>query len=469
MLNRFERMTRTENDVLRITRNAMLLAGMIAIGGAALAQNTIPDAQVEANVLKALAGAPELASESITTHTVYGVVTLSGSVSNEQARTKAENLAANARGVTKVVDELSLGASAITNQGPGPMSSAPPSAQPGAQPLVLQSDGTYAPATAANAPAPGSVPATAAQRNNPDADQQLDLQTEQQQTQNPQPQDGAAQPQYPSQPQYPQQQGSNVPPPNYPQGFPQYPQQPYGRQPMNPQYAQQPGMAPVPGGQVGGEHVVIPPGALLRVRIDRFLATDKTPAGTTFSGIISNDVVAGGEVAIPRGATVQGTVIQSVKSGALKGRGEMSLQLTSVTLGGKTYPLVSDVWAHDGADKTVETINRTAGLGGFGAIVGAIAGGGAGAAIGGGIGAAAGLGSSAASRTGQVYIPAESMLIFHTAQETPVVTLSEQEMQRLSYGVPGGGDQRAVRRPYAYPPGYPAYPPGYYPYGYPHQ
>jgi hypothetical protein len=69
-----------------------------------------------------------------------------------------------------------------------------------------------------------------------------------------------------------------------------------------------------------------------------------------------------------------------------------------------------------------------------------------------------------------VYIPAEAMLIFHTAQDTPVTTLSEAEMQRLGYGVPAGGDQRALRRPYAYPPGYyPAYPPGYYPYGYPHE
>ncbi len=157
------------------------------------------------------------------------------------------------------------------------------------------------------------------------------------------------------------------------------------------------GMAPVPGGQEGGQNVVVPSGVLIRVRINRPLSSDRTPAGTTFDGIVANDVTAGGEVAIPRGAAVEGRVLSAEKSGALKGRGEMQIQLTQVTLGGKNYALVSDVWDHHGGDKTIETINKTAGLGAVGAVFGALAGGGVGAAVGGGVGAALGLGSSAAS------------------------------------------------------------------------
>ena len=48
--------------------------------------STVPDAQVEANVLKALAGAPQLADQPITTTTVYGVVTFSGQVRDEPTR-----------------------------------------------------------------------------------------------------------------------------------------------------------------------------------------------------------------------------------------------------------------------------------------------------------------------------------------------------------------------------------------------
>jgi hypothetical protein len=459
------------SEAIRVSRNALLLVGIIAAGGAAQAQSSIPDAQVEANVLKALAGSPELANESITTKTVYGTVTLSGTVTDEAARTKAENLAANANGVQKVVDELTLsGRQTAQNQASG-------------GDRVLLSDGTYGPAPVATAtdqqpqlaggaPQPGSAPAASAQRNNPDADAALDRQMDQQaQQQNPQQNPPPSYGQQPAQPGTMANGQAPYPPAQYPRRpiyspYPYgYPQQPaYGQQP--PQYAQQPQM----GGQVAGQTVTIPAGGLLRVRINRSLRSDKSAPGTTFDAVVVNDVVANGLVAIPRGAAVQGKVIDAKSSGALTGRGEMSIQLTSVTLGGKVYPLNSDVWAHNGGDKTIETVNKTAGIGAFGAIVGALAGGGEGAAIGAGVGAAAGLGSSAASGHGQVFLPAESIVTFHTAGDTQVATVSEQEMQRLAYGVPAAGDQRPVPRAYrVYPGYYPGYyrAPVYYPYGYP--
>ena len=44
---------------------------------------TLPDAQIESNVLRALASAPELSSQNIQTSTVYGTVTLTGNVHDE--------------------------------------------------------------------------------------------------------------------------------------------------------------------------------------------------------------------------------------------------------------------------------------------------------------------------------------------------------------------------------------------------
>ena len=66
----------------------------------------MPDAQIEASVLKALAGAPELADQTITSTTVYGVVTLNGTVRDEPSRDLAEHLVANTVGVQKVVDRM---------------------------------------------------------------------------------------------------------------------------------------------------------------------------------------------------------------------------------------------------------------------------------------------------------------------------------------------------------------------------
>jgi hypothetical protein len=446
----------------RFPRQSLLAISLIGAFGTVAAQSTIPDAQVEANVLKALAGAPELANESITTRTVYGTVTLSGSVSGEAARTKAENLAANAKGVQKVVDELRLASENAQNPAPQPTPSAD-----NAAPLLLQSDGTYAPAGTQN-PAPGTAPAETAQRNNPEADQALDQQPASQASMPAQPNTAAAQPVYPPQPN-----GRRPVYPTYPgytpYGYPQQgAQQPYPQQPPAGNYAQQPyPQQPPMGGQVAGQPVTIPSGALLRVRVNHTLNSNHSQPGTIFDGTVVNDVIANGLVAIPRGASVQGKVVDSKSSGALGGRGQLSIQLTQVTLGGKSYPVASDVWAHNGNDKTIETVNKTLGVGALGAVIGAIAGGGKGAAIGGGVGAAAGLGSSAASGNGEVFIPAEAIVTFHTVADTQVATVSEQEMQRLAYGAGPGAEQPPLRRVYRVYPGYPSPYPGYYPYPYP--
>src|ERR1700744_668074 len=92
---------------------AVLVTHLVLVGGVGFAQSksaTLPDAQIEANVLKALAGAPELAEQAITSTTVYGVVTLSGTVRNEPLRDLADHLVSNTAGVVKVVDQLVVGA-----------------------------------------------------------------------------------------------------------------------------------------------------------------------------------------------------------------------------------------------------------------------------------------------------------------------------------------------------------------------
>lgn len=430
-------------------------AFLLGVSGAPLAQAGLSDAQVESNVLRALAGAPELANQAISTRTVYGTVTLSGSVTTEKARNRAETLASTAVGVKKVVDELTLSSDS---------DSVPARTADGAENnphagMVLQSDGSYAapndePSTNAAA---GTPPAY--QRNDPDSDQALDRQMDQANGLN-SAQSGSSIPPQAS-PSYPQQ---SYPSQNYPQqGYPQqnYPQQLYPQQGgYSPRgYNGTPYSAPMDGGQIAGQHVLIPAGTLVRVRVNQRLASDRSQPGDAFEGVVVNDVVSGNAIAIPRGATVQGRVVDSKASGLFKGRGELTLELTRVMLAGRGYPIVSDQWTHNGADKTLQTVNRTAGVGALGAIVGAIAGGGEGAAIGAGVGAAAGLGSSAASGRGQVVIPSEAVVTFHLAQPATVETVSEQEMERLAYGVPIGADPRYAR-PRAYQRPYSPYPYG---------
>ena len=391
----------------------LLSLSAMAQGGAAKAP-VMPDAQIEANVLKALAGAPQLADEKITTTTVYGEVTLSGSVKDEPTRALAETLASQAAGVKKVIDELTLSSDGSTANSQNRQDGA---TQGSSQ--DPRSRGTMAPS------------APPYEREAQDANQQ-----------------GGAN------------QGN-------PAGQPgQYPPPPPGRRGYRPPPASYDEAAEPYGAQRGGQPVSVPSGALVRIRINQGLDSKHAIKGATFDAVVVNDVVADGAVAIPRGASVQGSVVDVKTSGALSGRGELSLQLNQVVLAGKVFPIVSDKWSSVGADKTIHTVNNTVGLGAVGALIGAVAGGGSGAAIGAGAGAAAGLGTSAASGGGQALIPPEAILTFHLTQPAQVTTVSQAEMDRLAYGVPVGAQQpRLVRR--GPPPGYccgPGYSyPGYYP------
>jgi hypothetical protein len=386
---------------------AALAGGFVLSVAGASAQNTstaVPDAQVESNVLKALASAPELSTQNIQSSTVYGTVTLTGNVHDETMRTTAENLVARAQGVQKVVDELALGdapppgddqANRDDQNGLPPNGQQPNGTQNNQ--MVLQSDGTYAPApNQAGGPPPG---------------------------QNMQDQNGAP----PPDGQNMQDQNGGAPPPPDGQGPPD------GRQPMGQNYGPPPNGAPIPGGQRAGIPVTVPPGSMLRIRINRGLDSNHIQIGAPFDGTVLTDIIADGEVAVPRGATVSGVVIAAKKAGAFKGQGELSLQINSLTLGGQVYPLNTEVWAENGRDKTPGTVGATVGTSAFGALLGGLAGGGVGAAIGAGAGAGVGLAGSAAAPRGQIIIPPESVLTFRTADPVTVKTVSEREMERLSY------------------------------------
>jgi hypothetical protein len=420
------------NSSWQVSCAALLSAGMF-LGSMAQAQTksgTIPDAQIEANVLKALAGAPELADQSIASTTVYGVVTLNGTVRDEPSRDLAEHLVANTAGVQKVVDQLVISAPAAASS----------DTQQGGSNPNLQSDGTMAPPQGQGQNGAGAPPPPQAGQYPPQYP----------------PQAGQYPPQYPSQagqypPQYPNQAGQY--PPQYPAQQGQYPPQ-YG-QPYPPQYA----LPYVP--QKGGDAVVVPANSTLRVRINQGLSSKNAVQGAAFDGVVLSNVLVGNQIAIPRGATFQGVVADVHTAGQLSGKGELKLQLTNVTFGGKTYPINTDFWWHQGASKTGNTVGNTVGLAGLGAVIGAVAGGGVGAAVGAGVGGVAGLGISSASGKGEASLPSEAIVTFHLTQPADVTTVSQAELNRLGAGIPQVPQQMQQRYPPP-PPGYPYYGPAYY-------
>jgi hypothetical protein len=178
--------------------------------------------------------------------------------------------------------------------------------------------------------------------------------------------------------------------------------------------------------------------------------------------LVIQDVAVGGVLAIPRGATVHGVVTEVQKAGALSGSPELALQLTSLELGGQSYPLDSNQFRVKGPDKAGSTVGHALGGAILGAIIGGAADRGFGAAVGAGAGAAAGTAASAATPGPGIWIPAEAQVDFHLQAPLTVRPVSPREAARLAQGLYQGGPA-LYRRGYPPPPPYPyGYPPVYY-------
>jgi len=162
--------------------------------------------------------------------------------------------------------------------------------------------------------------------------------------------------------------------------------------------------------------IVVPAGTVLTVRTGQGLSSKNSQTGQTFLAELAQPVSVGGRSALPTGSTVSGTVVTAKAKGKIKGEGQLDLALTSISLGGHTYSIQTNVLSSTVKGKGKRTAGTTGGGAAGGALIGGIAGGGKGAAIGAGVGAAAGFIGGALTGNKQIEIPAESALSFTLAQ-----------------------------------------------------
>lgn len=158
--------------------------------------------------------------------------------------------------------------------------------------------------------------------------------------------------------------------------------------------------------------VVVPAGTELVVTIDQALSSKSSQAGQTFLATVAQPVSLEGKTAIPKGSSVSGTVLTAKAKGKIKGEGELSITLKSITVRGQTYPLQTASLDSTVKGKGKRTAVTTGGGAAAGALIGGIAGGGKGAGIGALVGAAGGLIGGAATGNKQIEIPAETALTF---------------------------------------------------------
>lgn len=406
----------------RLIPQALAWAGLVALCGAlALAQGAAApsshadpvrtDGQIEMDVVHALDASTVLKNDLITAATIQGQVTLSGTVALASSRDLAESIVTHVQGVVKVNNNLKVG----NPQNPPP-----------AQNTADSQPGNDNSAASPSAPGMNDGPLPPSAQNDAQAQLRAQIRAEviaelraQRQAQR------QAQEDDPSS-----------------------------------SYEYQPLPSPPPAREAPKGPVTIPQGALLQLRTNEPVGSKHAKDNEPVQFVVIRDVIVGGVLAIPRGATVHGVVAEVKKPGDLGGSAELALKLTSLDLGGQSYPVDSGLFKVRGPNKAGRTVGSAVGTGILGTMIGCAVGRGAGCAIGAGAGVAAGTAASAASPGPNVWIPAEALVEFHLNAPLTVTPVSAREAARLAQGLYQGGPTLHQR-------GYGPYYGQPYPYGYP--
>jgi hypothetical protein len=159
--------------------------------------------------------------------------------------------------------------------------------------------------------------------------------------------------------------------------------------------------------------VTIPAGTTLSVRLSDGLDSERNQVGDTFHATLNSPIVIDDQVVLPKDADVEGRVVDVKSAGRFAGGSNLTLELTSLSVNGKTYNLQTSEWAKNGTGEGKKTAAKTGGGALLGAIIGGLAGGGRGAAIGTVAGGAAGAGTAAATnKANQIKLAPEALLSF---------------------------------------------------------
>jgi hypothetical protein len=316
------------------------------------------DAQVASDVQNKIYSDAGIQSRQISVQAANGVVTLSGDVTSDVERNAAANDAGAIDGVRTVINNLQVQQA----QAAPPASEAPPQPvqKPAAQPKKR---------------------AAAKTRHHHDVqDDQTASDATLANSISPQP------------PVTPQPEAQPAPPPPAPLPPPAPPQK-----------------------------VTIPAGTQLSVRLTDPLDSEKNHVGDSFHGTLSTPIVLGGDTIIPSGVDVVGPVAAVQSAGRFAGSSLLTLELTSLSVNGKTYNVQTNQWSRQGKGEGKNTATKV-GIGtAAGAILGGLIGGGKGAAIGAASGAGAGTGVSAAKKGEQIKLSPEAVLNFQTINTLTVI------------------------------------------------
>jgi len=167
--------------------------------------------------------------------------------------------------------------------------------------------------------------------------------------------------------------------------------------------------------------ITIPAGTVLNVRLNEKVSSGVQTNGDAFSATMDQPLIIDGLVIAERGAKVEGVVVEATRSGRVKGRASIGLELKKFHSSDGQYVTIStDTFRKEAESSAKSDAAKVGAAAGIGAAIGAIAGGGKGAAIGAAIGGGAGGGGVLATRGKPAELAAEERLSFRIATDVQV-------------------------------------------------
>ena len=166
----------------------------------------------------------------------------------------------------------------------------------------------------------------------------------------------------------------------------------------------------------------VPAGTPIEIRLAASISSETARVGDTWSGVVTEPVIAGDRVVIPAGSVVRGvlTAAQPAERGS---RAKLDLAIRTVVSKGKTYQVNAGTEAVVAGSPRARNLGAIAGGAAAGALIGkAVGGDGKDAAVGGLLGGATAAGVVSTSKGYQVVLKSGTVMTF---------TLNEQVAVRL--------------------------------------
>lgn len=158
--------------------------------------------------------------------------------------------------------------------------------------------------------------------------------------------------------------------------------------------------------------VTVPAGTPIVIRTTTALSTKDAKNGDPFHATLAEPLVIDGVTIAPKGADVEGVIVESDPGGRVKGVAQIAVTLRRIRTAAGEVEIQTGAYAAEAKSSVKKDVTRGAIMTGVGAAIGAIAGGGKGAAVGAGVGAGAGTATAIATRGEPATIPAETVLTF---------------------------------------------------------